>query len=682
MFKITLFDAIENKFPKSLYNDDTFVFDTKEMYSLRELFDVIVSHYCLNLPLGLTYPIRRARDTKELIKFKSTEYNYLVLNLEINSKQNLINTLDFFKNYNCVLGEARSHDGFTNFNIKGFLEVESCNQDELKIIAVSLQEALGYYCTVLTNIHSPNSFTNPIQKHKILLESCGKAYKKDLRSLKDFIKKYEGPELELEGNNDQELCIDFLKKYNFKIIKSNNKRHILELNDEIYFWYPNNPYNIYHSKNTLKSFSIYNLVIKKSQKSRINIQEIFGEQLQGKFNENVIPNGKLRGAGKFFSSKNCALVLKSAMGTGKTNIINEVLDKLQRRRILIVTNRVSIAEESATKYNMKIYNRDKYKKGDSIIVQYDSLWKYDIDEFESVVMDEFISLIIHAKTNITQNPKNMENFLKCFEKRIFISDAFITGYENNILNKKDIVTVVNDYKDNIKLNSVEQEDTFIDLILEKAKESKNNNLSMTIGSTSLRFIQIITDILRDNGYIVRNYTATEDEISKENIVNELKNIKPSWDVLVFSPALSVGINILNQTDYYFHYDSSMSTDVIGSLQMLKRVRTANTIFYYVKPFYKKLPVKYEDIRREMLAGKITTNNSYLFSVNKYGETNLSKLGQYSAQIDLFMNLININHKASFEYLLDYQFNEKPNKIESKSLSDYSKYKIKEKDLND
>ena len=61
-----------------------------------------------------------------------------------------------------------------------------------------------------------------------------------------------------------------------------------------------------------------------------------------------------------------------------------------------------------------------------------------------------------------------------------------------------------------------------------------------------------------------------------------KNEHDKWDVLIYSPTLTVGVSNMNNNYYHFHYDSSISTDVISSLQMIKRTRKAKEIHMFIK----------------------------------------------------------------------------------------------------
>ena len=243
-------------------------------------------------------------------------------------------------------------------------------------------------------------------------------------------------------------------------------------------------------------------------------------------------------------------------------------------RILIITNRISVAEDFKQKYGIKIYNKDEYSIGDSLICQFDSLWKYNIKNFDLVILDEFISLLFHARNTINNSQINLAKFFASFNLKLVIADAFLTGYENKLLNKNSNMFFLNNvYRDETKLYEYNNFNYFIQKILRKAEEGK-----ITISSTSLSFINALFILLRKLNYRVLVLTAETPPSVKERIYQIFNDENSDdYDVLLYSPTLTVGVSNLNNVDTHFHYDSSMTTDVISSLQMIKRTRKTKKI---------------------------------------------------------------------------------------------------------
>jgi hypothetical protein len=303
---------------------------------------------------------------------------------------------------------------------------------------------------------------------------------------------------------------------------------------------------------------------------------------------------------------------------------------------------------------MKLYNSDIYQIGDSLVVQFDSLWKYNIKFFDIVIMDEFISLMLHSRNNLNNNSFNIAKFFGCFQKKLVIADAFLTGYENFLLSKETNIHLINNiYRDNTDLYNYKHYNRFLQQLLLTAGRHK-----ITVSSTSLSFINGLAKMLTEKGFKVITLTADTMPSTKKLIYDLFeKDDHDKWDVLIYSPTLTVGVSNMNNNYYHFHYDSSISTDVISSLQMIKRTRKAKEIHLYIKDRINYLKTNYNDIRDEYMLniGKNIDNN-YLFELDNYGEPRLSDIGKKAIKIDTFKNILEFNHKEAFFWLCKYHFN--------------------------
>jgi len=379
----------------------------------------------------------------------------------------------------------------------------------------------------------------------------------------------------------------------------------------------------------------------------------------------------------FLNNRNGLLSIRSPMGTGKSTLINHIIQECheQDMKVLIVTNRISVAQDFGKKYGIKVYNQDQYNIGDSLVCQFDSLWKYNIKFFDIVIMDEFISLMMHSRSNLNNSSINIAKFFGCFNKKLVIADAFLTGYENFLLNNKEtnIHLIDNIYRDPTTLYSYDDLNYFVDSLVYHTSKHK-----ITVSATSLSFINSLQMLLAKRGLKVVTLTAETPESTKK-LVYELfeKEDHDKWDVLIYSPTLTVGVSNLNNVHYHFHYDSSMSTDVISSIQMIKRTRKTKEIHMFIKEKINYLKTSYNDIRDEYM-GNIGRNieQNYLFDIDDYGESKLSEIGKKAIKIDTFKNILEFNHKEAMNWLLKYHFMKEPRVIDktfsSNILSKYQK----------
>ena len=203
-----------------------------------------------------------------------------------------------------------------------------------------------------------------------------------------------------------------------------------------------------------------------------------------------------------------ALIIHSPMGTGKSTIIKEILKKAtkQNKQALIITNRVSLADEFYTKYkdsNIKLYKDFKSKKISSkshLIIQYDSLHKIKPREFDFVILDEFTSLMLYARSPTNQNATNFSKLAVLLEKNVIISDAFLTNFTVEFLNsKKKVIYFCNLYKDNTNIFKVPDKETFFYYIDKNIIEDLRNGYKTSISCNRLDIIGSLKMMLEEKG---------------------------------------------------------------------------------------------------------------------------------------------------------------------------------------
>lgn len=715
--KITAFYAknTQSKLPISPYDDNTFVFETFSADSNIGLFSIMVSQFILNIPLlKLEKPVRTFRRKANLESLYDKYITYIILDIDgVKSEFSKQEILEYFKDYKVILGESKSYNGIDNFNMKGILFTEEIDIDDAKLALSAIHHDLKDICVIDESVTRRASLNAPIGKNKVFLNNeDGIRFKFIKKAAIDHInevkKEYLGEGMEfdidelnnIEADTMEKLCLKVFQSMGFQAIKNNPNgsisfKHPSEKKTPGgYFWFSSSPYTMHHGNST-KSLNIFDSVrkleaAKELMKKEINYDTEFLEfntdtsvlTVNEKYLE-VTPEiqNKIE---DFLNHKDGLFSIRSAMGTGKSTIINEIIEEChdQDMKVLIITNRISVAEDFGKKYGIKIYNKDKYEIGDSLVCQFDSLWKYNIKFFDIVVMDEFISLMSHARSNLNNSSINIAKFFGCFNKKLVIADAFLTGYENFLLSNKteNVHMIDNIYRDPTSLYSYENFNKFVDSIIVHSDRHK-----ITVSATSLSFINSLQMLLTKRGKKVVSLTAETPESTKKLIYDLFeKDEHDKWDVLIYSPTLTVGVSNLNNVPYHFHYDSSISTDVISSIQMIKRTRKSKEIHMFVKERINYLKTSYNDIRDEYM-GNIGRNidQNYLFDIDDYGEAKLSEIGKKAIKIDTFKNILEFNHKAAMMWMLKYHFLKEPRIIEdtysSNSLAKYQKLIKENKD---
>lgn len=717
---ITIFESKSKTYknPSSPYDDKTFNFQTLVCSNNLEMYSIMCSNFILNIPLALNKPLRTFRQKTALQDHYNKTVTYIILDIDdVKSEFDKQVILEHFKNYKCILGESRSYDGFNNFNIKGILFTEEIPIDEIKNVLAELTMELQKYCKIDESAARRPSLNAPMLKNNIFINNedgirfkyIRKENYQKIQEIKNqyltkisdsFDIKIEDLQ-NIEADSIENLCLKVFQSMGFNAMKNNGNgsitfKHPSETKTPGgYFWFKQSPYTMHHF-NVSKNINIFDTIkkldiSKELLRNDLNYDTEFLNydvnadmlKIDMKFIE-VTPEIEEK-VHKFLHAKNGLLSIRSPMGTGKSTVISHVIQECheQDMKVLIITNRISVAQDFAKKYNMKLYNADKYQIGDSLVVQFDSLWRYNIKFFDIVIMDEFISLMLHSRNNLNNNSFNIAKFFGCFQKKLVIADAFLTGYENFLLSKETNIHLINNiYRDPIDVYNYSDFNRFLQQIVLTSDRDKK----FTVSSTSISFINALAKLLSGRGKKVITLTADTMESTKKLIYGLFeKEEHDKWDVLIYSPTLTVGVSNMNNNYYHFHYDSSVSTDVIGSLQMIKRTRKAKEIHLYIKDKINYLKTNYNDIRDEYMLniGKNIDNN-YLFELDNYGEPRLSDIGKKAVKIDTFKNILEFNHKEAFFWLSKYHFAKSIKSLNDKSSFEniLTKYQKIVKDENE
>lgn len=694
---ITVFNANtaigkdNKKIPISPSGDKEFVFRSYDVTNPREMYQIMVSNFILNIPLNLPKPIKSRRRIKSLEKYMVQELNYIILDVDdIKSFSNMNKVLEYFSKYKCILGESKSHNSIDNFNLKGILFIEPLSPRNARVLLSQIHHELLDYCSIDEAATRRVSLNAPIGKMKILLESDGPPYEFNLSNANKIIDSHresyvipKESEL-LNPGSIEELCLSIFTSMGFTALEEDSGVVKFSHPNEVktpggYFWFWSSPYTMHHFNST-KTINIFESVrkldiAKTLLKKEIDYDNVLYKDTKAKVIEvnqqflSLTPEIQEE-IESFIDSPDGLFSIKSPMGTGKSTIIGHIIKESHEEdmRVLIITNRISVAQDFSQKYSLKLYNKDQYNVGDSVVVQFDSLWKYDIRNFDIIIMDEFISLMLHSRNNLSNSSVNIAKFFAAFQKKLVIADAFLTGYENFLINhKKDVVLLSNLYRDSTELLSYTDFNYFIKEIIKTADSlDKESFEKLTISSTSLSVINELEVLLSSRGLKTITLTAETSDVTKELVYDLFRGDHDKFDVLLYSPTLTVGISNLNNVKDHFHYDSSMSSDVISSLQMIKRSRKAQRIHLLVRPRIQYIRTTYNEIRDDYMnnLGQNIGQN-YIFEVDNYGEPRLSKVGVKAIKIDTFSNILEFNHRDAFFYLCKYHFSEEPKEIDSK-----------------
>ena len=688
--KFTIFgsDYTNSRVPKSPFNDLTYIFKTIE-FDLKDALKYMSSHFILNR--SYTIDQERLRKTKkDLSRYLDDTFDTVILdidNVETEYAMNMV--LNWFKekDYSVILGPSRGYNGEDKFTLKGVIEAKgNNNRTSIRAILEEIQKGLFGYCKIDLNAINEGAFQAPTYNEEIFLFNKGKYIPEAF--LIEEVKEYK---IDVSNEKVLDICINHFRMLGFSVSSINEEKGLLQFqhpNEKTkngYFLFINNPFYMHHF-NESKSFNIFN-DLKENQVVKDYIEHYHFQKREmelvksgdSKFsiskNERFLTTDEQ--TDKFIEkwfNENGLMKIKSPMGTGKSNVISEIIKKSHERNlpVLMVTNRVTVAKDFQKKYNIPLYSEGDYKIGNSLVVQLESLWKYSLRDFEVVILDEFMSLMIHSRNNMSDysnlNKVKLQFALKT--KLCVIADAFLYGDEDNFITTKPKFLINNEFREDIKIFEYPDKETFFQKVIETSLEERGKRKKVSVSCTSKSMADALIYVLESKGLSVMSLSSETSEVDRELIFKEFeKEGHNSWNVLVYTPTLTVGVSILNKCSHHFHYDEGNTADVISSIQMIRRSRKAENIHIFLHDRKRYLETDYKilnsEIKNNISKFYKQTKNSLLIGIDENGDFTLSETGEFINVIEIIYNKLENDHRHSFKLLLQHQVKNKPILVERK-----------------
>lgn len=650
--KITNFNAMKTttKFPSSPYGDDKFLFETKLAQNIKEIFDNLCYNFTLNIPLNKSNIIEFRR-SDVLKEYFIQKLEYIIIDIDkvkTSSDRELI--LKWFREsgYEVILGESRSL-----YNLKGILKILPMSQKQGKSVLKEIQNKIIDLGKIDYSSLNYASYQAPILKNNVLLYQSGNMY-----PIPDI--KIEVPIVVNVPDNIEQLCINTFVTKGFSFDKLTsvgyNCSHPSEIKSKGGFsWNREHPFNMSHW-NKDRNITIWDEVVKteiyKEYQKKLSKQEV----------KDIMPKHETTCKTRYLdnSSEEVSdfldnydiLKIQSAMGTGKSVVIEEVIYQSRKRglRVLFLTNRISLADDIEKKYQgIKHYlgteiEENNYNFGDDLVVQIDSLHKFSTKYFDVCIMDEAATTMMHLLTIEHHQKTITSKIFSLSKKKLVLADAFLFDDFVEIFQEHGsrVKQINNKYRDNIKLEVYKQKDNFIyDLI----EESKIQPITFSSGSTQiLKIVKLILDQNNLTSVTISGETTKEE---RKLIYASMNSDRPKWDVLMYSPSLTVGVSNENLINTHYHFDTGLSMNVLSSIQMTKRSRKVNKIRFFLNE-----RAKYQSTDILKIQSELTDFNSQ----DEDGDfTGISKAGVNLSKIIKINNILENRHKVSFFELMKYQF---------------------------
>lgn len=295
--------------------------------------------------------------------------------------------------------------------------------------------------------------------------------------------------------------------------------------------------------------------------------------------------------------------IKSATGTGKTTILQSIVDRtLARKPTAVITAlsvRRSFANNVAPRIGLTSYlglgHRDLIQTEDKLMIQLDSLLKADkakeTRERDLLILDEFTALCAHflAGTLRSKHRAVWDKFrcLLARSKKVVILCADLDKKGLNLLDdvlpNRDRMQIVNRYTHtDTKVVFYRDKTLFEQLLQDKLNEGAN----VALASTSKRYVRtqkaFFSQMIGD--HMIKDLTADATDQEKTDICED-PTILQNYQLFMYTPTLTVGVDInFDHFDHQFAYIRPGTLCARDFMQQMARVRTlkSKTIYVYVE----------------------------------------------------------------------------------------------------
>ncbi|ALX27631.1 hypothetical protein GMAR_ORF257 [Golden Marseillevirus] len=305
---------------------------------------------------------------------------------------------------------------------------------------------------------------------------------------------------------------------------------------------------------------------------------------------------------EFPREKDC-LIVRSAMGTGKTKAVVNYIKERSNERVLILSFRISLDEElqrkfpSAVLYSDPKAQKNGYISAQVLVCQIDSLYRV-MGNYDVVVIDEASYTLSHL-CKFAKNASDCWDALKNFvrnAKSVILMDAFMADYIPKLFRALGRRTwcVENSWKphqDKTSMKIFTSEKMAKQRLFSGLGQGKN----IVFVSNSKKEVDAVCELAKKKGFDrILKYTSE----TKKETCGILVDDWDKYQLVAYTPTISAGVSFEKKHfhECHAHFVSS-SANAYECSQMLFRARdlSENNIFVHVKQMPSKAPTTKEGI---------------------------------------------------------------------------------------
>lgn len=362
-----------------------------------------------------------------------------------------------------------------------------------------------------------------------------------------------------------------------------------------------------------------------------------------KFNERDDMKNKI-----LYNPQKC-IIISAGLGSGKTTATLDYINKINYKKIIVITPRISFADSILNRYNTNTHYNFKHYQNcidntPYLICQVESLNKIETEYYQDclIILDEIESILCQLTSTETNGNNHLSNIMNFYQllsisKKIICLDAFISEKTLNIFEKYDYVTYIYTQsllnrkykliKPDIRPRKILKKGLpetcdvygndyfckFINVIFNQLRQNKKLFIFISSLNKLKNFIDNIQNdpILKNKKYITYSSETP----------NDLSDVNTLWskqDFIITTSSITVGINfdIPDYFDKIAIYVSKTSQNLIRDIfQNHYRIRHIkdNSIICAIDTSENQntqKPILYDNIYKQVNNEIITIKNHY------------------------------------------------------------------------
>lgn len=654
-FTVVHSSSNQTKFPTSTLDDPLlFEFENKHVYGMREVAQLFQKYYILNFPLKQSIQTRRKSSFLEPYIADSCDYIILDFN-DVQDKEARDSIISRFKAFRHVAFKTKSSDDLFSFNFRLVMSIPMSTRskiaDTLRKLTKLIDPSLA---KINTSLYRKAQITAAGSNGILSYNDSGFPFKIDA---------FKEAQCWKFTPNIRRTSLELFKELGFRV-RDEFKESVILNNDQLgdFVFFDSSPFVI---TNVITGERVS---VEREFKRRYKIEDfrtgIPVKQLLDWNNKNRLITNKSVELGNLddnslrkeisdvIKNQGC-LVLRSPMGSGKTRVIRDLMNKSSS--CLFITPRVSLADEFYARFKedgLKCYNKHKLDEQTRLFVcQFDSLYKIDTKQhkFDTIIIDEFMTLCDHITSSVANNREfNISKLLALMNnaKSMMICDAFMERIALDLIPTKfkNIIWVANETKDPTTVSIHKEQNTFLESMI------NNRSAGLIVSCVSVSAGLSIKNFLEHADIKVGLINASTPLNARDQIFHDYKQNK--LQAIVYSPCVSVGVNLMGLRGCHYHYDPGNVIPVIQSIQMIRRSRNSGSIECYVKRQSRNFVPSLEEEKFNILQGNDTVSGVVF---NEDGDRAISNVGNFLATLKFHQKIWSIDSSKTFARLCSLNF---------------------------